>query len=214
VDITPGCNEAKIPRFGLDKYAIVFATSQSASYAFESEPFSKLIHTFESPIVDLVATTSTCLLCHHTYDHLSLTLILKDGTTYRIDDRSAIEQVIPVVMMDKEQQTSFKAHELFGLPNVAPYNRMLLSRGFHCSLIPDLRNHDAKAILDQLWTNFQSIPERPHLDQVTFGKCKNIKFAVTELCCGRILLLSIFEGEEITFPNVEYRQSEGRNAGD
>ncbi|CAA6679297.1 MULTISPECIES: hypothetical protein [unclassified Lentimonas] len=186
----------KIWRYDLDQYAITVEWKKDPIFAFRSEAFSTLINSLDLEINDFIVMKCECQICQKSHDFTELRIRTEDMTLYYLDTNDCITKGETLEMTEKEAKTALSPMQKWGLPFEHPYDRMILSNNLIHELSGYTDSSDSKDIMKHLWMELNRSKTGSLVDQVITVDSEFCEFSVTELKCGRHILMTKEEGGE------------------
>lgn len=190
----PHC-DTKLIRFDLDCYAVVVDGSDNPIHAFQSESFSGALNDLVGTIKDI--SLNFLLPFDHEIEKEFVELrIFKETGEVIILDSSGQLGILTALnhTNSKELRKAIPATEQWNLLEDEPYRRLLFSKQIIAELSEVMKQQTPKVVVDRIWADFKRTNH-----SLTFGQvaCVNGEFSffcITELRCGRIVIMTFDQG--------------------
>lgn len=200
IDVAPLVCRGRIIRYGLDRYAVI--SGKQPVFAFESEEFSFILHSLESPIIDFEILETKDLVRHDEDPRMLIKLELGEGDIISLDQSGTTEYGYGMELVEIESRPTLFPWQVWAdVPKAYPFNRLVLTN----ELIRQLEMNPpnlAKVILARMWKDFKMIGGGPPIETIKTIYSEFITFSVSELPCGRLLCMAESETQDVKFPNV------------
>jgi hypothetical protein len=190
-------SDTKLIRFDLDSYAVVVDGTNEPIYAFQSTSVSGILHAIDEPI----KSVSVVLLLPLDYEverqAVELRIFLEGGQVIICDSQGQIGVLVGFEYeISKEDRAAIPACEMWDLPDIDPYRKLLFSKKFIEKLSMALKTIPAKDVVDRIWEDFERV-NKPLIDEdVVRVNGEFGSYALTELRCGRIVVMPLEETKE------------------
>jgi hypothetical protein len=89
-NISPQCERSTLWHLSNHSYIFTIPEKDNPVLAFESEMFTELLLTLDSPIFDIEAFRVVYLLCHEQSYRFEIRLELEDGSCFCIEDNDSL----------------------------------------------------------------------------------------------------------------------------
>lgn len=192
----PHC-DTKLIRFDLDCYAVIVNGSDAPIYAFQSETFSGALNDLVESIKDI------SLLIIPTFDHdvekrfVELRIFKETGEVLIFDSSGQLGILTGLNHTNsKELRTAVPAVEHWNLPDKEPYRRLLFSKQMVAELSDIIEQQSPQIVIDRIWSDFQRTNHSLTFGQVACVNGEFTFFGITELRCGRYVIMTFAETME------------------
>jgi len=190
-------SDTKFIRYDLDSYAVIASGETEPMYAFESKKISGVLHVLDEPI------TSVSLVLIHAVDSeteeqaFELRLFLESGQVVICDSygQTGILNAVDVEL-SKEDSLALPVCEIWDLPDVDPYRKMMFSKLLLQKLGSVFDHSPPVDVVDRIWADFERLKEPLLFDDVVRVDGEFGAYALTELKCGRIVVMTREETED------------------
>lgn len=186
----------KIWRYGLDQYAITVEWTKNPILAFSSEAFSTLLNSLNLRINDFIAMKCTCQICEESHAFNEVRIRTEDGTLYYLDTNDCVTKGETLEITEKEAKTALSPMQKWDLPSMYPFDHMILTNNLISELSGFTNRSNAMDIMKHLWMELKRSKKSSLVDKVITVESEFCAFSVTELKCGRHILMTEEEGGE------------------
>ncbi|HAW20112.1 MAG TPA: hypothetical protein DCX14_08020 [Flavobacteriales bacterium] len=199
IQLTSALSIRQIFRIDLDEYVVASSDLSKIHYRFISAEFSLFMRTIELDVVDLDVVEIKSLCCiEMTIIEVHIFLASRKIMSFRDDGKLRI--TCGVEMPDGYYDQNWTvAAELFDLPMIEPFDRMMMSENVIREVASFIDKIGAQAVLRRLWLDQNSASKPKDKFELIHTRVNGefLNFGSQEQACGRVAFLTTIEMHEL-----------------